>query len=248
MARGTALLPSERTQKEAAVRRYVEGLLLRLKPGDKLPSRADLARKFNCAGITVSRALDPLLKASIIKRSGRLGWTVVHVAGDTAALSISDIAAEVAKRGGRYEHKIVCSSVRQPTAEDVARLGSTVVRVRAVGCLHLMDGKPYAFETRIINLAAAPQCETEHFALDPPGTWLRRNVPFTKGENRISAVAARGPVMKRLQVGKGSACLMLQRQTWHGRVPVTNVTVTYAPGMTQFVATFDGAPRTAQPT
>jgi len=86
---------------------------------------------------------------------------------------------------------------------------------------HQADGKPAQFEERLINLAAAPAARTEDFARIPPGSWLLRHIDWTEAEHTIMAEAASGPIARRLEIVARSPCLIVERRTWNGKVPIT---------------------------
>ena len=86
---------------------------------------------------------------------------------------------------------------------------------------HFSDGHPVQLEERLINLASAPKALKESFRKSAPSEWLLKHVPWTQAEHAILAREARGRVAKLLQLRPGSACLVVERQTWDGETPVT---------------------------
>ena len=59
------------------------------------------------------------------------------------------------------------------------------------------------------------------FSRQAPGSWLLQNASWTRGQHRISAVAASAVEAALLQVPAGTACLVIDRQTWRGEQPIT---------------------------
>jgi GntR family histidine utilization transcriptional repressor len=51
--------------------------------------------------------------------------------------------------------------------------------------------------------------------------WLLSHVPWTQAEHTISACEAGPPEAEALGIAAGSACLVVERRTWNGDVPVT---------------------------
>ena len=68
--------------------------------------------------------------------------------------------------------------------------------------------------------------------------WLVARVPWNAAEHRIRAVAADEHVSKMLGLPRHAACLVIQRRTWSGDTPVTNVRLTYAGETHSLVARF----------
>ena len=90
----------------------------------------------------------------------------------------------------------------------------------------------------MISLSAAPDAADESFAELSPGAWLVRRVPWTRAEHRISAAAARGKLARVLNVDEGTPCLVVERRTWGGEAPVTQVRMTYPGEAHELVARF----------
>ena len=105
-------------------------------------------------------------------------------------------------------------------------------------CRHDAAQRPFCLEDRLINLSAAPDAADEPFIELSPGAWLVRRVPWTRAEHRISAAAARGEVARALKVADGAPCLVVDRRTWSGEAPVTQVRLTYPGELHEFVARF----------
>ena len=65
-----------------------------------------------------------------------------------------------------------------------------------------------------------------------------QRVPWTRAEHRIRAAAARSEVARALSVAEGTPCLVVERRTWSGETPVTQVRVTYPGEAHELVARF----------
>jgi GntR family transcriptional regulator, histidine utilization repressor len=104
--------------------------------------------------------------------------------------------------------------------------------VLALRCLHSANNAPYAFEERLILLAAVPEAAQIDFALEPPGTWMLQHVPWHAAEHHISAQNANAELARLLAVTSVSACLVLERRTWRSGQLLTAVRIWY-PGSSQ---------------
>lgn len=194
------------------------------KPGHRIPYEHELTAQFGCARMTVNKAIASLVDAGLIVRRRRVGSFVAQPRIHSAVLAIPDIQAEIAGRGAVYGLKLLSRQRRKPARAQPEELklaeGGDLLVLR---CLHMADGQPFALEDRQISLAAVPEAEAADFSAVPPGTWLLDHVPWTEAEHRIAAINADAETARLLAVAEGTACLVLERQTWRGERHVTHV-------------------------
>lgn len=194
-----------------------------LNPGDRIPFEHELMAQYDCARMTVSKALSALSDAGLIVRRRRAGSFVAPQRIDMAALAIPDMRVEVEGRGARYDIELLSRKVLRKAdgnAPDIVVPKGTMLL--ALVCRHWADKKPFAVEHRLINLTEVPAAEEIDFGTIAPGSWLLENVPWTEAENRIYARLA-GDDSGYLEIAAESACLGLERQTWRNNKPVTHV-------------------------
>lgn len=185
------------------------------KPGERLPTEAELTARYGCSRMTVSKAVSALAAAGLVTRNRRAGTVVARPHIQTAVLEIPDIAAVIAARGEAYEFRLLGRQVRaaDPQTPEEAALGEGFRALELDG-LHLAGGEAFALEHRILSLDAAPEALEEDFAVQAPGSWLLGHIPWTDARHRITAVAADARAARRLDIPRGSACLQLERWTW----------------------------------
>ena len=193
-------------------------------PGYRIPFEHELMEQYGCSRMTVNKVLTTLAESGMIERRRRAGSFVArqppHL--EHVALEIPDIAVSVIQRGHAYGFQLLEHAHRKARAgqaEELALVGTG--KLLAMRCLHMADGKPLALERRLINPEAVPETLEVDFSVQPPGSWLLQNVSWTRGEHRISAVAATAEEAALLQVPAGTACLTIDRQTWRGEQPIT---------------------------
>ena len=92
-----------------------------------------------------------------------------------------------------------------------------------LACRHLAGGAPFAFEARLINLAAAPEALEVDFTSVSPSAWLRAHVAWTDARHQISAINPDAETAAGLRIDRGRACLCLKRWTWRMGAGVTFV-------------------------
>ena len=208
-------------------------------PGWRIPFEHELTAQYGCSRMTVSKALTQLAGAGLIERRRKAGSFVIRPHSQSAVLEIPDVKAEVAALGLPYRFAVVARSKRRATRADRARFAvGADAWILALMCRHDAAQRPFCLEDRLISLSAAPDAAGEPFVVLSPGAWLVQRVPWTRAEHRISAAAARNEVARALSVAEGTPCLVVERRTWSGETPVTQVRVTYPGEAHELVARF----------
>jgi len=211
-------------------------------PGHRIPFEHELTARYGCARATAGKAVGALVSAGLVERRRRAGTFVAKPPVQAVVVEIADIRTEVEARGQAYGYELIASRRRLARASgDEARLQAQGP-VLEIACRHFADGRPFAAEDRVINLAAAPGIEAADFAREPPGAWLLAHVAWSEAEHRIAAAAADGVLAERLEVAQGHACLVLTRWTWQAGQGVTSVRQTFAAETYQLVARFTPVP------
>ncbi len=209
------------------------------KPGARIPSEAELTEMFGAARMTVNKALTSLADEGLIVRRRRHGSFVAHRPPERAVMEIWDIGAEVTRAGQAYLFDEVSRRLSPADAEDAARLGvdpgEEIVEIVGV---HRADGGPVQLERRLINQAAAPGVARRDFRGTAPGRWLLDTVAWTDAEHLIRAVNADAETARLLGIGARDACLLVERRTWYGRMPITWVELINPGAARQLVGRF----------
>jgi GntR family transcriptional regulator, histidine utilization repressor len=211
-------------------------------PGHKLPSEHELARKFDCARMTISKAIGALADRGLVRRRRRAGTTVSVPRLQETVLEIHDIEAEILTAGHEYRFERYTRRIRRATTRDAVALGVRYgTPVLAVIGLHRADGNAHALEERLINLDAVPEARGEQFRRVSPGRWLLARIPWTDAEHRISALNADRSMAQRLQIARHKACLCIERRTWSDSQRITHVRVIYPCDQHRLIARFQQA-------
>lgn len=195
-----------------------------LTPGDRLSTESELCATYGCARMTVSKALSALATAGLIERRKKAGSFVARPRVHAMVLDVPDLQSEVEGRGGQYVFRLLSRDIRPARANEPAALVlAGKGEVLALTGIHLADGRPLAFEERMVNLAAVPAMRDADLSHIAPGTWLLDHVPWTEAETRISAAIADTPLAKVLELAPGAPCLVIERRTWRGADAITTV-------------------------
>ncbi len=198
-------------------------------PGRRIPFEHELAAHYRCSRMTVNKAMSELARTGLIERRRRSGSFVSRPQSQAAMLEIHDIRAEVEALGLPYRYELVSRTERTATEADASGTGFAAgTGLVDLLCRHFAGAAPFCLEERTISLAVVPEAGGESFETVAPGPWLIGHVPWNAAEHRIRAVSADARVARLLGVPRHSACLVVQRRTWSGEAPVTDVRLTYA--------------------
>lgn len=192
--------------------------------GDRLPTELELMQRYGCARMTVNKALSALAATGLIDRRKGAGSFVARPKVHSMVLDVPDLEQEVTQRGQSYRFCLLDRRIRQPCQDNPEEVqlarGGDLLSIEGV---HLADDVPLAYEARLVGLTAVPELADEPFGEISPGAWLLRHVPWTEAESRVCAVPADSEVAARLNIGKGAACLFIERRTWRGDEGITLV-------------------------
>ena len=194
-------------------------------PGARIPTEHELVAQYGCARMTVHKAITALVAVGLIERRKKAGSFVARPHVQTAVIEIPDIAAVIAARGEAYRFDLLQRTRgRAATLDEASTLAGFDLgdEVLALDGLHVAAGRPFCLEHRLIDLAAAPEAADADFSTVAPGSWLLGHIPWTQARHRITACSA-GAGGERLQIGRNTACLQVERWTWRTSQPVTFV-------------------------
>lgn len=192
-------------------------------PGTRIPYEHELMLKYDCSRMTVNKALAFLVERGLLERRKRAGTFVAIPTVHKALIDFPDMRTEVTELGRHYDFDLIRRIEREATAADRSHLAIAAGPVLQLDCLHFADGTPYAYETRIINLALVEEARTARFDREPPGCWLFEHVRWSDARHRISAINADAAIGGLLAVRREQACLQIERWTWRDTGRITYV-------------------------
>jgi GntR family histidine utilization transcriptional repressor len=201
-------------------------------PGARVPSEAELLKRYRCSRMTVNKALSALADSGLIIRRRRSGSFVATPKSEANVLTIQNTEEEVVRAGKAYRLVLLSRIERKASRRDAFRLKVPAAsRILALKCVHFADGDPVVTEDRLINLAAVPSAANVDFSTTSPGTWLLQAVPWSEAEHQIRAVNASERIAAQLGIEVGEACLEVERRTRYLNQEITHVLLSY-PGST----------------
>lgn len=200
-------------------------------PGDKLPRDEDLASQLGCARNTVHRAMRDLADSGIVQRRRKGGTRIRQDPVTRKTVDIPITRLEVEQQGRVYGYRLINKNTAETPPSIVAKFGlmapQKMLRIQA---LHLADQVPYIFEDRWVSIQTVPDIVQVNLAQDSANEWLVRNKPYDRCELRFYATTATDYYSKLLQAPVNDALLVIDRTTWIGVKPITNVQAVTAPG------------------
>lgn len=222
-----------------------------LRPGERLPSDAELCTEFRVSRMTARNAMERLAADGLIRREPGRGSFVAKPTAHRRTNSLMTFTEEM-RRAGRVPSSRVLTCVVRPAAlEEAASLGiaarQPVVHVRR---LRQADGEPIALESAVLIgdcadaiMGADLARGSLHAALGRAGIVLRR------GTGTISAAAATADDAALLGIRPGDALLIERRviMDHHGR-PIEATESRYSADRYGLVVHFDVEPPTADGT
>lgn len=208
-------------------------------PGFRIPSEMELTVHYGCSRMTVNKVLTQLAQAGLLERKRKAGSFVTRPHTSSAVLEIPDLRQVVLGMGQEYASQLLSRLQRRSTREDMdaMRMSKTSSVVHAL-CLHMAGMRPFCIEDRLINLEAVPDAEQEMFTEQSPSSWMVNHVPWSSAEHRIRAEAASAETAGLLKVAPGFPCLVIDRCTWTGRLPITFVRLTFPADLYELDAHF----------
>jgi DNA-binding GntR family transcriptional regulator len=184
-----------------------------LRPGDRLPSDAELTIEFAVSRMTARNAMQRLTEDGLIERQPGRGSFVAEPPAHRRANRLMTFTQEMLRRGLTPSSRLLDRSVRPSSPAEAASLGipagEPVVYLRRLRCA---DDQPIAIETTILLGACAEPVLTAdltrgslHEALTGAGFALRR------GTGTIAAAAATTDDARLLAIRAGDPLLVERR-------------------------------------
>lgn len=213
-------------------------------PGFRIPSEMELTAHYQCSRMTVNKVMTQLAQAGLLERKRKAGSFVTRPHTSSAVLEIPDLRQVVLGMGLEYASQLISRNQRRSTPEDMdaMRMDKAGPVVHAL-CLHFAGSRPFCIEDRLINLASVPEAAHEMFTEESPSSWMVNHVAWSSAEHRIRAESAHAHTADLLQVTPESACLIIDRRTWTGQLPITFVRLTYPADLYELEAHFSPSTR-----
>lgn len=187
----------------------------RLKPGDRVPSEADLVGQFDVSRMTANRALRELQAAGIIVRRAGSGSFIAEPKPIGHMIEIRNIAEEIRGRGHDYRARVIQNLEERANAETAVLLEAPVgTRIFHSIIVHHEAEFPIQLEERFVLASAAPDYGTLDFTRLTPNEYLTRTAPLERVGHRVCAMMPDARTRNMLGLNEGEPILRMTRQTW----------------------------------
>lgn len=188
-----------------------------LQAGDKLPSEAELCRKYAISRITVRQALGALENEGVIERRQGKGSFVSVPKLQEPISYFGSFTEEISAHGKRSSSKLVSLEVIEADLRVAQQLrlesGIKVLKVRRVRCA---DSQPICYQVTYVPHALLPHITRGALRRESLYTHLERSLGETlhEAEEIVEALLADPYRAELLQIKKGAPLLLIERRVF----------------------------------
>jgi GntR family transcriptional regulator len=197
--------------------RQIEGALREristLRPGERVPSDAELCVEFGVSRMTARHAMQRLAQDGLIRREPGRGTFVARPPAHRRSNRLMTFSQEMTRAGRVPSSRVLMRVIRPSSTAEAASLGiptrQPVVHLRR---LRLADGEPVALESTVLIGAVAEAVMTADLASGSLHETLgRAGFVLRRGTSTISAAAATGQDARLLELRTGDPLLVERR-------------------------------------
>ena len=184
-----------------------------LRPGDRLPSDAQLVAEFQVSRMTARNAMQRLADEGLVARQPGRGSFVAERATHRRTDRLMTFSREMERQGRVPSSRLLARAIRPSTRAEATALGLTpgtpVIEVRRI---RIADGEPIAVETAILIRSCAAtvmSADLEHGSLHE--AVARGGLTLVSGTGTIGAVVATAADARLLDLRRGDPLLVEHR-------------------------------------
>lgn len=205
------------------------------RPGDLMPSEAELVAQFKVSRMTVNRALRELSSEGLVQRMQGVGTFVAQLHRIASTLTVRDLHDEIAERGHQHEARVLSLKRIKADAEQAASFGLKAGAALFHSIIvHLENSVPIQCEDRLVNPACAPGYLGLDFSQTTPTHYLLEVAPLSEARYTIEALLPTSDEATWLGIGRREPCLVVKRRTFSRGQTVTTVRLVH-PGSRYFL-------------
>jgi len=201
----------------AAIKQSISDALRdgRLKPGDRVPSEAELVDRFEVSRMTANRALRELQASGVIVRRAGIGSFIAEPRPIGQMIEIRNIAEEIQDRGHVYRARVIQNLEEKATAETAPLLEVPLgTRLFHSIIVHHEAEFPIQLEERFVLASAAPRYGEMDFMQTTPNEYLTHIAPLERVEHRVCAMMPDERTRTMLGLNVNEPVLRMTRRTW----------------------------------
>lgn len=224
-----------------AIKQYIHRAIKNgeLKPGDRVPSEAELVAQFEVSRMTANRALRELQVAGTVIRKAGIGSFIAQPKTLGHIIEIRNIAEEIRERGHDYRAHVIQNVATLTTTSTAPLLGvSKGTKVFHSIIVHFESNVPIQLEDRYVLSSMAPDYGKMDFTLTTPNEYLTRIAPLEKVEHRVKAAMPDTTTRSLLDLDPDEPVLVMMRQTWSQQRLVSHALLTHPGSRFELSASF----------
>jgi GntR family histidine utilization transcriptional repressor len=196
----------------------------RWKPGELMPSEAELVAQFGISRMTVNRALRELQGEGLVERVQGVGTFAAQLGRVSSTLTIRDLHEEIEARGHRHHVEVHLSREERAAGPLALQLGlAEGAPVFHSLLVHFDNGVALQCEDRYVNPRHAPDYLDVDFTRTTPTQHLLEVAPLWEAQFTIQAGRPTAQEAALLGITEGDPCLIVVRRTVSRGEPVTLV-------------------------
>lgn len=194
----------------------------RWRPGQLMPSEAELVAQFGVSRMTVNRALRELQAEGLVERVQGVGTFAAAPVRLSSTLTIRDLHEEIEARGHRHRAAVHVKREERAPRALAERLGlAPGAPVYHTLIVHYDNDVPLQCEDRYVNPACAPDYLDVDFTRTTPTHYLLEVAPLWEAQYTIEANRPTAQEAKLLAIDRDEPCLIVVRRTVSRGVPIT---------------------------
>jgi len=210
-----------------------------LKPGQRVPSEAELVERFCVSRMTANRALRELQADGVLVRRAGAGSFVAEPRPIGQMIEIRNIADEVRGRGHVYRARVLQNLAVRANTETASLLNVPIgTRLFHSIIVHHEAEFPIQLEERLVLASAAPDYGELDFTEMTPNEYLSRIAPLERVEHRVCAAMPDARVRGLLGMLEGEPVLQMTRRTWSRSRLVSHAWLTHPASRFELTAAF----------
>jgi GntR family transcriptional regulator len=187
------------------------------KPGDRMPSEAELIEEYGVSRITVRQAFDLLVQEGLVYRRRGSGTFVAVPTIQHGLNRIISFTEDMQRRGLHPETKVLDAGLRPAIPEIADRLDIVSgTELAVLERLRLADHEPMSLEISHLVHALCPGILDGNYSQTPLHEALldRYEIRLARAHQSIRAVAADRGLAGRLRVPAGAPLFYIERVTY----------------------------------
>ncbi len=184
-----------------------------MKPGDRLPSDAELVAEFGVSRMTARNAMQRLADEGLVARQPGRGSFVGERATHRRTDRLMTFSREMARQGRIPSSRLLARAIRPSTRAEATSLdltpGTPIIEVRRI---RVADGEPIAVEAAILIRSCAAtvmSADLEHGSLHD--AVARAGLTLYAGTGTIGAAVATASDARLLELRRGDPLLVERR-------------------------------------